>query len=174
MLGKKGHSYEVDVWSLGCILYTFLVGKPPFETQTLKDTYTRIKKNEYHIPSRVAPLARNLITKLLQHEPSKRPTVAAALKDDFFTMGYMPPRLPTSCRTMAPRFDTKNNESLIARRNPLLEVNQDRGSTGQGAAKNEPATCPSCTVSYVSSSAASRALGLKPWRTRLRILKCSR
>jgi len=50
----------------------------------------------------------------------------------------MPPRLPTSCLTMAPRFDTKNNESLIARRNPLLEVNQDRGSTGQGAAKNEP------------------------------------
>ena len=29
VLGKKGHSYEVDVWSLGCILYTLLVGKPP-------------------------------------------------------------------------------------------------------------------------------------------------
>ena len=41
VLGKKGHSYEVDVWSLGCILYTLLVGKPPFETQTLKDTYNR-------------------------------------------------------------------------------------------------------------------------------------
>jgi len=137
VLGKKGHSYEVDVWSLGCILYTFLVGKPPFETQTLKDTYTRIKKNEYHIPSRVGPLARNLISKLLQHEPSKRPSVAEALKDDFMTMGYLPPRLPVSCLTMAPRFDTKNNESLIARRNPLLEVNNDRGSSGQGAAKNE-------------------------------------
>ena len=104
VLSKKGHSYEVDVWSLGCILYTFLVGKPPFETQTLKDTYTRIKKNEYHVPSRVAPLAKNLITKLLQHEPSKRPSVSSALKDDFMTMGYMPPRLPVSCLTMAPRF----------------------------------------------------------------------
>ena len=41
VLGKKGHSYEVDVWSLGCILFTLLVGKPPFETQTLKDTYNR-------------------------------------------------------------------------------------------------------------------------------------
>lgn len=24
VLGKKGHSYEVDVWSLGCIVYVFL------------------------------------------------------------------------------------------------------------------------------------------------------
>lgn len=30
VLGKKGHSYEVDAWSLGCILYTLLIGKPPF------------------------------------------------------------------------------------------------------------------------------------------------
>ena len=66
VLQKKGHSYEVDIWSLGCILYTLLVGKPPFETQTLKDTYARIKNNEYHIPSRVGPLARKLIFKLLQ------------------------------------------------------------------------------------------------------------
>ena len=36
MLDKKGHSYEVDIWALGCILYTLLVGKPPFETMSLK------------------------------------------------------------------------------------------------------------------------------------------
>ena len=66
VLGKKGHSYEVDVWSLGCILYTLLVGRPPFETQTLKDTYARIKRNEYHIPSRIGQSAKNLIARLLQ------------------------------------------------------------------------------------------------------------
>ena len=30
--GKCGHSYEVDVWSLGVIIYTLIIGKPPFET----------------------------------------------------------------------------------------------------------------------------------------------
>jgi len=124
VLGKKGHSFEVDVWSLGCILYTLLVGKPPFETQSLKDTYSRIKRNEYHIPSKIGPLARNLITRLLQHDPTKRPTVAQILQDDFMTMGYMPSKLPASVLTMAPRFDTKLNASLIARRVPLTEYNQ--------------------------------------------------
>lgn len=149
VLGKKGHSYEVDVWSLGCILYTLLVGKPPFETQTLKDTYTRIKKNEYHIPSRVGPLAKNLIQRLLQHEPAKRPSVAEILRDDFMTMGYLPPRLPVSCLTMAPRFDTKSNASLIARRTPLMEVNNGPNLGSQGSlsrkdsARNEagPSDC---------------------------------
>jgi len=133
VLGKKGHSYEVDVWSIGCILYTLLVGKPPFETSTLKDTYTRIKKNEYHIPSRVGPLARNLIQRLLQHEPAKRPSVAEILKDDFMTMGYLPHRLPVSCLTMAPRFDTKANSSLIATRKPLTEVNSGTHLGTQGS-----------------------------------------
>ena len=28
--GKNGHSYEVDVWSLGVIIYTLLIGKVIF------------------------------------------------------------------------------------------------------------------------------------------------
>ena len=43
--GKQGHSYEVDCWSLGVIIYTMLVGKPPFETNDVKATYKRIKNN---------------------------------------------------------------------------------------------------------------------------------
>jgi hypothetical protein len=52
--------------------YTLLVGHPPFETQSLKDTYSKIKKNEFHVPSRIGPLARTLIIKMLQADPSSR------------------------------------------------------------------------------------------------------
>ena len=68
--------------------YTLLVGKPPFETSCLKDTYTRIKKNEYHIPStRVSQPAKLLIQKMLAPEPAKRPNMQQILADDFFSSG---------------------------------------------------------------------------------------
>lgn len=47
----------------------------------------RIKKNEYHIPSRIGPLARSLIQRLLQGDPTRRPNVDSILADDFMTMG---------------------------------------------------------------------------------------
>jgi len=41
--GRSGHSYEVYIWSLGVIIYTLIIGKPPFETNDVKATYRRIK-----------------------------------------------------------------------------------------------------------------------------------
>lgn len=51
--GKQGHSYEVDIWSLGVIIYTFIIGKPPFETNDVKTTYKRIRMNNYNFPETV-------------------------------------------------------------------------------------------------------------------------
>ncbi|XP_057378391.1 serine/threonine-protein kinase PLK1-like [Daphnia carinata] len=144
VLCKKGHSFEVDIWSMGCILYTLLVGHPPFETQTLKDTYSKIKKNEYHVPSRIGPLARNLITSMLRADPSSRPNVDQVLNDDFMTQGYMPSRLPLSCLTMPPRFDPRLSTSIIAVRRPLGEINRESpliSNEVQGV-KGEPVTSP--------------------------------
>ena len=84
--------------------YTLLVGKPPFETQSLKDTYARIRRNEYHIPPKVSESAKIFIRRLLRLNPSERPTMSEVLCDPFFSAGYMPLRLPTSCLSMAPHF----------------------------------------------------------------------
>ncbi|KAL4659106.1 serine/threonine-protein kinase PLK1-like [Arapaima gigas] len=123
VLCKKGHSFEVDVWSLGCILYTLLVGKPPFETSCLKDTYVRIKKNEYTIPRHINPVAASLIRRMLHPDPTLRPRISSLLEDDFFTSGYVPLRLPTTCLTMPPRFSITPSSLEKSLRRPLAALN---------------------------------------------------
>jgi polo-like kinase 1 len=108
MLLKAGHSYAVDVWAIGCILFTLLVGKPPFETESLKQTYSKIRNNEYAIPKRIGQQAHVLISALLAPAPENRPTVFDIPKFDFFTRGFMPTGLPQSCLTSAPRFNSDN------------------------------------------------------------------
>ncbi|XP_021266695.1 serine/threonine-protein kinase PLK1 [Numida meleagris] len=124
VLGKKGHSFEVDIWSIGCIMYTLLVGKPPFETSCLKETYIRIKKNEYTIPKHINPIAANLIQKMLRSDPATRPTINELLNDEFFTSGYIPSRLPTSCLTVAPRFSIAPSTLELNGRKPLTALNK--------------------------------------------------
>ncbi|MEE6513423.1 hypothetical protein FKM82_021053 [Ascaphus truei] len=124
VLSKKGHSFEVDIWSIGCIMYTLLVGKPPFETSCLKETYVRIKKNEYTIPKHINPVAAALIQKMLRSDPASRPTIDELLNDDFFTTGYIPTRLPTTCLTVPPRFSIAPNSIDPTLRKPLAALNK--------------------------------------------------
>ncbi|XP_074052357.1 serine/threonine-protein kinase PLK1 [Macrotis lagotis] len=128
VLSKKGHSFEVDVWSIGCIMYTLLVGKPPFETSCLKETYIRIKKNEYSIPKHINPVAASLIQKMLRSDPASRPTINELLNDEFFSSGYIPSRLPTTCLTIPPRFSIAPNSVESGVRKPLTALNKGMDS----------------------------------------------
>lgn len=67
-----------DIWSLGIIMYTMLVGDYPFDGKNDQELYDNILNNnikEYKIPK----LYRGLITELLKKDPNKR----IALSDAF-------------------------------------------------------------------------------------------
>ena len=128
VLLKKGHSYEVDIWSLGCIVYSLIVGKPPFETSDLKDTYKRIRYNDYCFPPNVNPEIRVFIQKMLQSNPKNRPSMKEVL-NDLYMKYYIPSSLPVSCLTMAPRLNNGRLSimptELLSPRKPLVEKNQE-------------------------------------------------
>ncbi len=93
--GKHGHSYEVDIWSLGVIIYTLVIGKPPYETSDVKTTYHRIKTNTYSFPEHIliSGPAKDLITRILNLDPTKRPTLDEILAHPFFHTGHAIPKL---------------------------------------------------------------------------------
>ena len=96
---KNGHSYEVDIWSLGVVIYTMLFGIPPFDANDEKIICKKIKMNSYKFPDniKVDPSAKKLISSLLNLDPSKRPSLDAIVEHDFFKIYHsIPLILPLS------------------------------------------------------------------------------
>lgn len=69
---RSSHGLAADVWSLGCMLYTLLVGKPPFDTDAVKSTLTRVAMADYIMPANLSNNAKDLIDKLLKKNPKER------------------------------------------------------------------------------------------------------
>lgn len=57
----------MDLWCLGVLCFEFLVGKPPFESDTKEDTYSKIKELELIFPPWVTSDAKDLISKVSSH-----------------------------------------------------------------------------------------------------------
>ncbi|CAH2354102.1 cell cycle serine/threonine-protein kinase Cdc5p/MSD2 [[Candida] railenensis] len=88
VLGGKsvGHSFEVDIWAIGIMMYALLIGKPPFQAKDVQVIYERIKKTEYSFPidKPISYEAKTLIQDLLSLNPLHRPTIDEILQYDWF------------------------------------------------------------------------------------------
>ncbi|XP_047249108.1 MAP/microtubule affinity-regulating kinase 3a isoform X11 [Girardinichthys multiradiatus] len=86
--GKKYDGPEVDVWSLGVILYTLVSGSLPFDGQNLKELRERVLRGKYRIPFYMSTDCENLLKRFLVLSPAKRGTLEQIMKDRWINAGY--------------------------------------------------------------------------------------
>lgn len=99
---QRTYDHTVDLWSLGVLIYEFLVGAPPFEKTSSRSTYQRIVSVDYTIPRRsMSSLAADLIGRLLVKEPHERlplrdvlrhPWILTHAKDTVHKLQQLKPR----------------------------------------------------------------------------------
>ncbi|XP_017282920.1 MAP/microtubule affinity-regulating kinase 3 isoform X1 [Kryptolebias marmoratus] len=85
--GKKYDGPEVDVWSLGVILYTLVSGSLPFDGQNLKELRERVLRGKYRIPFYMSTDCENLLKRFLVLNPGKRGTLEQIMRDRWINGG---------------------------------------------------------------------------------------
>lgn len=106
LLLNQGYTRSVDWWTLGTLLYEMLTGLPPFYDDDVSTMYKKILQNPLTFPSFLSGTdAEDLLSKLLQKDPSKRLSDAPTIRGHPFfhnidwkkllDKGYAPPFKPT-------------------------------------------------------------------------------
>ncbi|XP_066519712.1 MAP/microtubule affinity-regulating kinase 4 isoform X2 [Hoplias malabaricus] len=86
--GKKYDGPEVDIWSLGVILYTLVSGSLPFDGQNLKELRERVLRGKYRVPFYMSTDCEGILRRFLVLNPTKRCTLEQIMKDKWMNVGY--------------------------------------------------------------------------------------
>ncbi|XP_066466547.1 serine/threonine-protein kinase MARK2 isoform X4 [Tiliqua scincoides] len=112
--GKKYDGPEVDVWSLGVILYTLVSGSLPFDGQNLKELRERVLRGKYRIPFYMSTDCENLLKKFLILNPSKRGTLEQIMKDRWMNVGHEDDELKPYVEPLPDYKDPRRTDLMIS------------------------------------------------------------
>ncbi|XP_075426119.1 serine/threonine-protein kinase MARK2 isoform X7 [Ascaphus truei] len=112
--GKKYDGPEVDVWSLGVILYTLVSGSLPFDGQNLKELRERVLRGKYRIPFYMSTDCENLLKKFLILNPSKRGTLEQIMRDRWMNVGHEDDELKPYVEPLPDYKDPKRTELMVS------------------------------------------------------------
>ncbi|XP_048455682.1 MAP/microtubule affinity-regulating kinase 3a isoform X10 [Rhincodon typus] len=122
--GKKYDGPEVDVWSLGVILYTLVSGSLPFDGQNLKELRERVLRGKYRIPFYMSTDCENLLKRFLVLNPSKRGTLEQIMKDRWINAGHDDDELRPFVEPDLDISDTKRIDIMVGMGYTLEEIQE--------------------------------------------------
>ncbi|EGW13788.1 Serine/threonine-protein kinase SIK1 [Cricetulus griseus] len=74
--GKEYEGPQLDIWSLGVVLYVLVCGSLPFDGPTLPTLRQRVLEGQFRIPFFMSQDCETLIRRMLVVDPAKRITIA--------------------------------------------------------------------------------------------------
>lgn len=142
LLTDKNACKASDLWAFGCIIYQLLSGRPPFKAANEYLTFQKIVGLDYEFPPGFPPAARDLVERLLVHDPQRRLSMEHIKNHEFFDgikwgrslWRQKAPRL----KPHVPPAQEPNVIKLNGYSSPPQATSTPRGASGNGTSRPQP------------------------------------
>ncbi|XP_029699435.1 serine/threonine-protein kinase SIK1 [Takifugu rubripes] len=114
--GKEYEGPQLDIWSLGVVLYVLVCGSLPFDGASLPALRQRVTEGRFRIPFFMSQDCENLIRKMLVVDPTRRITVAQIKQHRWMLAD------PTAARQILSHSLTEYNSNLGDYSEPVLSI----------------------------------------------------